>query len=118
MYTTAADSFISFGINDGAATGVLTYDKSNGGPVTDSAASTTTAIGTSTWSTIAISYNGASTAAVGSVQCYIDGNLVISNTVAASVPDTIVLAPFLGARGGNGAIGTLDFDYIRYSVER
>lgn len=118
LYTTAADSFISFGINDGAATGVLTYDKSNAGPQTDSAATTSAALVNNTWALLAIAYNGATAAAVGSVSCYINGNLVVRNTVAAKIPETIVLSPFLGARGGDGAIGTLDFDYFRYSLDR
>jgi|SRR5689334_15090482 len=118
LYTTATDSFISFGVNDGAATGVLTYDKSNAGPQTDSAVASSAALSNNTWAYLAIAYNGATTAAVGSVQCYINGNLVISNTVASKIPETIILSPFIGARGGDGAIGTIDFDYVRYSVER
>lgn len=121
LWNTAADSFITFGLIDGSGTPVLSYDKSNAGPTTDTPTGTAIAQGlmvNNVYSTLAIAYNGDTTAGVGSISGWVNGVKVITNSVAAKIPETIVLSPFLGARGGDGAIGTIDFDYIRYSVQR
>jgi hypothetical protein len=124
VYTTAADSLAAFGILDGGgALPNLIYDKANAGPVTDSALASSlpggVALANSTFYTIALFYNGAATAATsGSLIGYVNGSPVIVSTVAAKIPDNVLLAPFFGARCGDGGVSTIDFDYLRYSMDR
>jgi len=113
IYTTVAADFITFGILDGTTTAALTqmvYDKSNGGPVTDVG---TIAMVADTWTTLAIYYDGAT------ARCFVNGDLSVSATVAAQVPNGVALAPFFAARNGNGAGGNNTyFDYFRVVAER
>jgi hypothetical protein len=108
LWTTAAANLITFGILDGTTTAALTqltYDKSNGGPVTDVGVLSMTA---DTWHTLGIYYDGVS--AFG----FVDGVLSIKAGTVAQVPNGVALAPFFGARNGNGAGANNNyFDYFR-----
>lgn len=113
LWTTASASFITFGILDATTTAALTqmtYDKTNAGPVTDIGTELMVA---STWHTLAIYWDGAT--AFG----FVDGTLSVKSSTVAQVPSGLALAPFFGARNGNGAGANNNyFDYFRVVSER
>jgi hypothetical protein len=118
LWDTSNADGIAFGVSDGDATPQLVYDKDNGGPVTNAASGTTFDLANSTWVTLAIWYNGASVDASKSLKGYVNGSEAVSAATVAQVPEDVLLAPFIGALGGNGAIGTIDVDYVRFALER
>jgi hypothetical protein len=121
LWTTTEASNITFGLLDGSAVPSLVYDSANAGPTTDAVSGTENiaraTITADTWNTYAIAYNGDTTAQAGSVSAWVNGYKVVTNT-ATNVPSSVMLSPFIGARGGDGAIGTIDIDYMRYSIVR
>jgi hypothetical protein len=111
LWTTVAASLITFGILDGSATVTMLADKSNTGSTAETG---TRALVVNTWHTLGIFYDGAK------LFGYVDGKLALSWAQAATtVPDGIVLAPFIGVLNGNGAGAATNFvDYIRLVAER
>lgn len=113
LWTTASASFITFGILDATTTAALTqmtYDKTNAGPVTDVG---TLSMVASTWHTLALYWDGAT--AFG----FVDGQQSVKSSTVAQVPSGLALAPFFGARNGNGAGANNNyFDYFRVVSER
>jgi hypothetical protein len=119
LYTTAANSYASFGVFDGSATPVLTYDKANAGPVTNTPAGSSFAMANNTLVTWGLFYNGSSSASTtGELIAYVNGSEATRAGTRAQIPDNVLLSPFIGARGGDGAIGTIDFDYVRFAYQR
>lgn len=116
----ADDDFFAFGtITDADATPKLIYDKDNGGPVTDTPSSTAFDLEDATWVTLAIEYNGASTASTsGMLNCYVDGKLAVQCSTIAQIPDDLVLAPFFTLRLQDDATDLNYIDYFRYVIER
>lgn len=111
LWTTAQDSFVSFGIVDGSAFTVLSADKANAGPTSDTA--TTNALVADTWHTLAISYDGAK------MHGFVDGNRVLTFSADAKIPTGVALAPFVGHINGNGGgAAVVIVDYIRVVSER
>ena len=111
--------FIAFGNQtDGDATPILVYDKSNGGPVTNTPSSTFD-FADGTWHTIALWYNGSSSASsTGALVAYVDGVEATRAGTLASIPDDLPLAPFFGLRLEDDASDVMSIDYFRYSIER
>jgi len=119
LYTTVAASYASFGVFDASATPVLTYDKANAGPVTNTPAGSSFAMANDTYVTWGLFYNGSSAAATtGELIAYVNGSEATRAGTRAQIPDNVLLSPFIGARGGDGAIGTIDFDYVRFAHQR
>lgn len=129
LYNTTADSFITFGIVDGSAVPVLQYDKANAGPQTDTVAAlygatlasqlAAATLANNTFVTLGMTYNGSAAGATGgAITCYVNGTPVIISTVAAKIPDNVVLAPFIAARKGAAGASLTDFDYVRYAIQR
>ena len=113
LWTTAADNVIAFGLLDGSAYPRLLCDKSNSGSSVQTQTDRIMAV--NTWHILAIEYDGVN------VKAYVDGKLAMQwgSAVATTVPTGVALAPFFGARSGNGAGGNLNvFDYIRVVSER
>lgn len=112
LWTTTATDLIAFGILDGSAYPTMLSDKSNGG--TTAQAQTVAAITASAWTTLAIGYDGLV------LTGWVNGTKVLTwSGAATTIPTGVALAPFFGARNGNGAGGNLQlFDYVRYSSER
>ena len=118
MWDTSNADMLNFGVSDGDATPTLIYDKDNGGPVTDTASGTTYDLADATWVTLGLYYNGATTDSQKVARGYVDGQLAITAATNAQVPEDVILAPFVGARGGDGGVGTIDIDYFRFAIER
>lgn len=111
LWDTSADDVLSFGIADGSATTVMYTDKTNAG-ITTTAGSATYPLVADTWHTLAIYYDGASTAFG-----YVDGELAVSTTT--TVPTGVALAAFVGALNGNGGANNVFLlDYVRIVSER
>lgn len=119
IWTTASADYIAFGTLD-SAEAVLTYDKNNGGTVTETNVDSTAAtLADDTYATLAISFNGASTLANGSLEAYVNGVLVARALTEAQVPDDLVLAPFIGMLAGHATTADVaHVDYVRFSLER
>jgi len=124
IWTTVADDYIALGTLD-SAVAVLTYDKSDGGTVTETnsvdGVSTTTAatLSDDTYVTLAISYNGASTLTDGSLKAWVNGVHTASALTEAQVPDDVVLAPFIGMLAGHATTADVaHVDYVRWALER
>lgn len=113
LWTTASASFLTFGILDGTTTAAKTqmaYDKTNAGPVTDVGTVVLTA---DAWHTLGIYWDG--TTAFG----FVDGDMSVKSSTVAQVPSGLALAPFFGARNGNGAGANNNyFDFFRVVSER
>jgi hypothetical protein len=116
--TTAAD-YIALGTLDSAEV-VLTYDKNNGGTVTETNTDSTAAtISDDTYFTLGLSFNGASTLGDGSLKAYVNGNQVASALTEAQVPDDLPLAPFIGMLAGHATTADVaHVDYFRFALER
>ncbi len=109
LWDTSADSVVSFGIADGAATTVMYTDSANAGITTT--AGDSTALTADAWHTLAIYFDGTA------VSGWVNGTKVVSTTT--TVPTGVALAGFFGALNGNGAGGNLFvLDYFRVAVER
>jgi len=119
IWTTVAADYIAFGLLDSAVC-ALTYDKNNGGTVTETNSNTTQAtLADDTYAVLAIAYNGASTVADGSLKAYVNGIEVAAALTEAQVPDDLPLAPFFGFLAGHATTAnTAEVDYIRYVLER
>jgi hypothetical protein len=109
LWTTTAANLIAYGILDGSATLKYLTDKANAGTA---AASTTGTLVASTWTNLGIFWDGAT-----KVWFYKDGKNV--GSTSTTVPTATLLAPFIGARNGNGAGSNLQLvDFVRFSYER
>jgi len=119
IWTTTTTDYISFGLLDTAVC-QLTYDKNNGGTVTETNTNTTAAtLSDNTWHTLALSFNGASTLGDGCVRAYVDGTQVASSLTEAQVPDDLALAPFIGMLAGHATTAdVVHVDYFRFAVQR
>ena len=119
LWTTTPD-FISFGNTvDGDATPVLKYDKNNGGPVTETPSGTTFDFTDNAFHTIAIWYNGATTASsTGALIAFFDGVEATRAATLGQIPDDLPLAPFIGALLEDDATDIFTIDYFRYAIER
>jgi len=115
LWDTSNADGIAAGVLDGSALFKLVYDKDNAGPTTETS---TASLADDTFTTLAISYNGASDPSNGSVKMYADGIEVASADTNAKIPEDVLLAPFFGARTGGDASHTITFDYFRFTVER
>lgn len=93
LWTTTAANLVAFGVLDGSAVTKLLCDKSNAGTA---AVTGTISLVTNTWHTLGIFYNGA-----GRISAYVDGQLSASTTT--TVPESVLLAPFIGFRNGSTA---------------
>jgi len=113
LWTTAATDLIAFGVLDGDATPGLLVDKNNSGTTVSKPSGTAFDLSDATWHTLAIEGQGTSF-----VKAYVDGQLAVSHTTAATIPDDAVLVPFFGARTGGVAGNLIYFDYLRFSIER
>jgi type 1 fimbria pilin len=119
MWDTSNTDGIAFGVLDGDATPVLVYDKNNVGPVTNTPSGTSFDLADSTWHTLGLYYNGATTASSGGyLAAYVDGNLAVSAATVAQIPEDVALAPFFGARTGGDAAHTMKIDYFRFAIQR
>jgi hypothetical protein len=118
MWDTSNADGIAFGISDGDATPQLVYDKDNTGPVTNAASGTGFDLVSDTWVILGLYYNGNSTDSNKVLRGYVNGKLAVTAATVAQIPEDVLLAPFIGARGGDGATGTIDVDYVRFSYER
>ena len=119
IWTTASTDYIAFGTLD-SAEAVLTYDKNNGGTVTETSSDSTAAtLADDTYATLAIAYNGASTLADGSLKAYVNGVETAAALTEAQVPDDVVLAPFIGMLAGHATTADVaHVDYVRFALER
>lgn len=120
IWTTTATDYVAFGNLD-AATVSLTYDKNNGGTVTEtnSASTAYTTLADNTYAVLAIAYNGASTVSDGCLTAYVNGTEVASALTEAQVPDDLPLAPFIGMLAGHATTAnTAIVDYVRFALER
>ena len=119
IWTTTATDYIAFGTLD-SAEAVLTYDKNNGGTVTETNSDSTAAtLSDDTYVVLAIAYNGASTLTDGCLKAYVNGVEVASAATEAQVPDDLVLAPFIGMLAGHATTADVaHVDYVRYVLER
>ena len=116
LWDTSNADGIACGVTDGSAALTIVYDKNNGGPVTDTAASGVLA--DATYAVLGLWYNGGTTPGDSSLKLFKDGVEVVAATTEAQIPEDVVLAPFFGARTGGDATHTVNFDYFRFSVER
>jgi hypothetical protein len=118
-YDTTQADVIAFGTTvDADPTPVLTYDKNNGGIVTETPTGTSFDLADNTWHTIAIAYNGATTPGNGSLTAYVDGKLAAYAATAAQVPEDVALAPFFYGGVEDDATDLIQVDYVRFVVER
>lgn len=119
IWTTTTTDYIAFGNLD-AATVSLTYDKNNGGTVTETNTNTTAAtLADDTYAILAISYDGASTLQDGSLKAWVNGTQVASALTEAQVPDDLPLAPFIGMLAGHATTADVaHVDYVRFALER
>jgi hypothetical protein len=118
LWTTTAADVIAFGVLDGDATPGLLCDKDNAGTSVQLASGTTFDILDDTWTTMAILVEGNSTDSNMQVHGFVNGNLALSWATETSIPDDVILAPFIGARTGGDAGHTIHIDYVRFSQER
>lgn len=111
LWTTTAANVLAFGLLDGAATPQMLSDKSNSASTAEAGSLSITA---STWSTMAIYFDG-----VG-VYGFVNGQLALTwSQASTTIPTGVALAPFVGHINGNGAGGNLVLvDYVRWSFER
>lgn len=119
IWTTTTTDYVAFGNLD-AATVSLTYDKNNGGTVTETNTDTTAAtLADDTYAVLAISYNGASTVKDGCLKAWVNGQEVASALTEAQVPDDLPLAPFIGMLAGHATTAdVVHVDYVRLVLER
>jgi len=108
LYTTTAANLIAMGITDGQATINYLTDLANAGTARADTSGTMVA---STWTVLGMYYDGAA------VRFYKDGKSIGSTTT--TIPVGTLLAPFVGARNGNGAGSNVQLvDYVRFAVKR
>jgi len=119
IWTTTTTDYISFGNLD-AATVSLTYDKDNGGTVTETNTNTTAAtLADDTYAVLAIAYNGATDPTAGALTAYVNGTQVASALTHGQVPEDLPLAPFFGALAGHATTADVfHLDYFRFAVQR
>lgn len=119
IWTTTTTDYVSFGNLD-SAEAVLTYDKNNGGTVTETNTDSTAAtLADDTYAVLAIAYNGASTVTDGCLTAWVNGNQVASALTEAQVPDDLPLAPFIGMLAGHATTADVaHVDYVRFALER
>lgn len=110
LWLTAAADSIAVGVLDGAAEVVLVYDKNNGGPVTQTSS---IALSDATDHTIRLVYNQSTS----DVEVYVDDVLALRANTAASIPDDLPLAPFVGARTGGDAAHTATVKSFKYYID-
>lgn len=112
LYTTAADSLVTFGIGDGDSNPKMLVDAANSG--TSQQVQTVKGMTTNTWATLAIYFDGTR------IQGFVDGVYVMTWASAAStIPTAVPLAPFVAHLNGNGAGNNTSLvDYIRIVSER
>lgn len=111
LWSTANDDVASFGIADGAATGVMYTDTGNAGITTTAATVTDKVLVVNTWHTLALYFDGSQ------LHGFIDGDKVVSTST--TVPTGVALGAFFGMMNGNGAGGnTVYVDYVRIVSER
>lgn len=112
LWTTTAANLVAFGILDGSAYPTMLSDKANSG--SSAQAQTVKAITASTWTTLAIEYDGSK------LYGYVDGKLVLTwSSASTTIPTATALAPFVGHINGNGAgNNTVLVDYVRVVSER
>lgn len=110
LWTTAATDLVAFGVIDGDATVKSLIDKSNGGT---SAVTGTIDLEDATWHTLGIEGKGAEW-----VKFYVDGVLSHTDVVVATIPDDVVMAPFIGWSNGADATDIGLVDYIRFGFTR
>lgn len=118
LYTTTATDLIAFGVLDGDATPTMLCDKNNSGSTAETADGTDFDLSDATWHTLAISVDGNATDGSMSVRGYVDGNLALTWSTETTIPDDLVLAPFVAARTGGDATHNVYVDYVRFVSER
>jgi hypothetical protein len=119
IWTTTTTDYISFGNLD-TDEAVLTYDKNNGGTVTETNSNSTQAtLADDTYAILAIDYNGGASPGDSSVRAYVNGIQVAAAGTEAQIPDDLPLAPFIGFLAGHATTAdVVHVDYVRYSLER
>lgn len=113
LYTTTAASLAAWGTSASASTGTLIYDLSNAGPQSDTFTLPST-ITAGSWYVYGLGYSGST----GTLQAYLNGNLVGTATIVAKVPVGVLLAPFFAFRNGATTTAKSYIDYFRYSIQR
>lgn len=111
LWTTVAANLVTFGILDGSATVRMLADKSNSGSTAETGSR---ALVANTWHTLAIYYDGSK------LFGFVDGREAQTwAQLAATIPDGVALAPFVGHLNGDGAgAAVVVVDYIRWASER
>ena len=110
VWTTAAADLIAFGVLDGDATVTMLCDKDNSG---SSAELGTIDLADDTWHTLAIVIEGNGTDSSMSCKGYVDGKLALTWSTETTIPEDLLLAPFIGGRTGGDAAHVVNFDYLR-----
>lgn len=116
MWDTSNADGVACGVLDGSASLIMVYDKGNAGPVTETASSGVLA--DDTFAVLGLSYNGGATPGDSSLKLFKDGTEVAAAQTEAQIPESVVLAPFFGARTGSASSDNITFDYFRFSVQR
>lgn len=111
LWTTTAANLVAFGLLDGVATPQMLADKSNSGSTAEAG---TLSVVASTWTTMAIYFDGSS------LFGFVNGQQALKwSQASTTIPTGVALAPFVGHINGNGAGGALVIvDYCRWSFER
>lgn len=110
LFTTASTDLIAFGVLDGDATVKSLIDKNNGGT---SAVTGTIDLEDATWATLAIHGKGAEW-----VDFYVNGVKSHRDVVVATIPDDLLLAPFIAFTNGSAAGDVGLVDWMRFAIER
>lgn len=112
LWTTVAASFLTFGTLD-TATVSLGYDKSNATPVSDVSTAANGVLEDDTWAVLGIGYDGVN------AKGYVNGQLAVTSSTTAKVPNGIELAVFVGMLAGHATTADLaHVDYVRFAMER
>ncbi len=112
LWTTTSANFIAWGLGDNDSNPKMLCDAGNSG--TSQQVQTVRGLSVNTWHVLGLEYDGANLCG------YVDGKLALRWASAAStVPTGVLLAPYIGARNGNGAGGNLNLvDYVRFIAQR
>lgn len=115
LWTTASTDVISFGVLDGDATVKMLCDKNNSGSTVETG---TIDLQDNTWHTLGLWITGNSADGNMAVRGYVDGNLALTWSTESTIPDDLIMSPFIGARTGGNAAHTVLFDYFRLCAVR
>jgi len=114
LWTSVADDFITMGILDGTYSRDIGMLTSAGNQTNTREQSATEEMAANTWHVLAWYYDGAK------LHAYKDGKHCMTwSQASTTIPTGVALAPFFGARNGNGAGSNNHyFDYVRWVSQR